>query len=1199
MGINVDRRRFLALSGAAVAGGAVASSLTTSSVKAFTPIQSLANWDDAVTVFDDQADSLAAAGWIVRSPVAGAYITDHGTTQGNPSQIPMKSVPAGNYLLYADEVSRSVNLYASMTKSLAVGAGAWQLELRLKIDDIPDVHEYDYTRGLQVVLTANKYRFSFSLANRNKLHALYTSGTNSYERTVPVPFDGQFHDWTIRFDGLDTTSVEIDGNAVAVFRGVNVTTTAGDSLVISALALNWARGRTEVYVERIRLRRRNTVASLGTGTNLVTSGWIVDAARVDAYITDAARSTGTVAGMKPVISGEYLLFAAAGATGPIAARHSVQLGQGGWTLRLNVKVVALPTGAGYLRIVVVAGGRRYVLNVDSAGAVSVLSGQSAAGVLPADSKFHALQIGADEFGRFFVEVDHRKVFAYQNDISEPTTAADALEFTFDPGVPATGPSEIYFSRIELARDVETVWYQTTVATVTVLPTSDRDALEALIGLADADPRELNSGALRLRSTVESTNDTVTVTPDKAYIPVTLSTGQRTGEFTVATTLSRGMECLTETRDRWKLPAAVSVAGAGSNINAQPERAWLFTDVDLCHTDGGSMPVSAGWGLGAYHYEGASDGGMFLDSTGQAQPLIVPLTITGPATIYVGFVSGTEKFAFHIGGTIKSVEIPDAPDFDPARAFGQRVLGETGVWTGTLTGEALRIAVVGDAQARIAYVRIVGLTASEAELAATPNEGATTKRAIYNNDGISDFFEGRYKTVPELQAQAVDIYAGSDVEAVAWASGATFMLTYDSEYAGAPYASLTPAQRSLMRNGDIVAMETILKYVQDGIVPLQVVASRAQQHGIAAYASLRMDTFYSMAAYPWYNGNLWSSYQDCLARSYNGTPVTNRMSLAIEKFRTYVKNVLIEQSNFTDVTGIEMDFCRYPEVIGWEAEVLAAYSAQFGADARLEVTSAGSERWQQFRADIVTGMVSEIRAALPGKPIIARVPQANTLAYGLDISAWVSQGLVDILVPTSISHEQFWPNLDEFADLVSGTDVKLYGGVTHTLSGNDLTKQEQDLADRGYSSGIKRTQMTPDMYRERANAFYRAGYDGVYVFNHWRGTESIGVLGDRVANEKWRVFSLPASWVHGAIEAHGVEPATVGELADLVAELQESADVKARYAPSLLAQIEPRAGVSVESQLRRFVEVVRAGRRSGQVTEFGAARLIGGAQLASA
>lgn len=153
------------------------------------------------------------------------------------------------------------------------------------------------------------------------------------------------------------------------------------------------------------------------------------------------------------------------------------------------------------------------------------------------------------------------------------------------------------------------------------------------------------------------------------------------------------------------------------------------------------------------------------------------------------------------------------------------------------------------------------------------------------------------------------------------------------------------------------------------------------------------------------------------------------------------------------------------------------------------------------------------SAVADVEVIARVPQANTLAYGLDVKAWIQEGVVDVLVPTSISHEQFWTNLDEFTAMIEGTSVQLYGGTTHTLAGSDLTSEEQDLVRRGYSSGIVRKSMTPEMYVERASEFYRAGYDGVYVFNHWRGTSSIGLIGDKVATEKWRTFTLPARWTH--------------------------------------------------------------------------------------
>ncbi|WP_166350638.1 FIMAH domain-containing protein [Phytoactinopolyspora limicola] len=898
----------------------------------------------------------------------------------------------------------------------------------------------------------------------------------------------------------------------------------------------------------------------------------------------------------------------------MSATRSVELGSGTWSLRFLAKVASLQSagdGEYGFHLSVVAGGRKYDVVYGDSDCVSIVNGALGTrdtfdGVVPIDERFHRWQLGVDGLGRFFLELDGQKVAAYDTDISTSTTEPDQLRFGLDPSSPPSGPTEIYLSGLELSRDVATAWYRPDIATVTVLPASDSRGLATLVGLSDVDPRDLSTGSLALHYSLSGDESIaeLTTTPTTSHVSAELDPAGHTGELGIVCSLSRGSELLSRPERRWKAPDEAEVVSAGSTISAVPEMVSLLKDIDQCQTEDGVDAVAAGWNLGTFEYDGGDETGLFLDSTESAEPLVVPLSLNGWLSVYVGYLTGTEKFSVEVGGQARIIEIGDAPEFDPDHAFGQRALGEVEAWTGQFTGDSLIIAPVLEAQTRMAYIRVVGLTADETALAAEPDEGPAAKRVVYNNDGLSDFFEGRYKTVPELQEQVVDIYAASDVEALTWTAGTTFLFTHTSEYAGVPYASLTPEQEDLMRDGDKVAMQTILDYVDNDIVPLEVVAARAKHHGLAAFAGLRMDTFYSMASYPWYNGNIWDDYQDSLFRNYNGTTNAARMSYSFAKFRTYIKNVLVELANMADVDGIDMDFCRYPELIGWEPDLLDAYFQQYGTDARTEVTPEGSERWQQFRADVVTSVVQEIRALLPEKTIIARVPHANALAYGLDIAAWVDQELIDVLVPSNISHEQFWDNVDEFADIVAGTNVSLYGGTTHTLSGSDLTLLEQELIKRGYSSGVVRSRMTADMYRERANQFYRAGYDGVYVFNHWRGTESIGVMGDRVRNEKWRVFDLPASWIQGAVTAEQVSQQTVADLMALVRDLTESGDIKRGFAGTLRAQVTQigRLMQRAESDdvvvdgFDRFIRLVDKGKRADQVSSGAAIKLVAAARL---
>jgi|GEM_PF-6112155 len=1184
----VSRRALLAASAAAT-GAAVLPTLPTATANAAPPVNSLPSWPDPVVLFEDDAASMSAAGWKPRAVAAGAYAVDAVGSAANPYDIDLPAVPAGEYLLYADEVAQPAGSYATMTRPLTIGAGAWQLELRLRIDDIPLVHEYAYSRGLTIVVAAGGQKFTFALVNRDDLQIAYTS-TNSHRRQVPVPFDGAFHDWTFRYDGVDTTMVAIDSAVVAVVRDVNVKASGAEGLTINALALNWKSGKVKVHIDRVRVTARRTTTALGPGASLTAAGWEVGAATTDAFLTDNARSTGTVAGMPAVPSGECLLFS----RDRVSGRHNATLGSGPWTWRFLAKGSSLPQGDEL-------GNRGVFFGVDAGGRrleVSLVSGKvglrRADGTWLAatiggttDAKFHQWAIARDDRGRHLVERDGQVVLLTEDEVTTPTTETDGVTITGD-GRGSADPVEIAFSGFVLGRDTSTAFHQPSIDAVSVLPDSDATQMRVVVGVTGVDPVDLAAGSLVLSATLVRNGDPAAPPVAQREQPVrerfglvSLPAGGRVDDLRLDLAVRRGAEIVTTASQRWLAPIRVIEAAAGASADPAAGEAVLFDQVEQCATADGTTAAAAGWTLGTYAADGADLAGVFLDSSSTAQPLVVPVALAGECTVRVGFLSGTEAFDVRIGEVTRRIELPGVPEYNPETGFGPRVVGEVEVFTGDGAGRRITIAPVADKQVRLTHLRVTGLSSDEATLAGQPAEGASGRRAMYNNDGYSDFFAGRYNSVADLRTNAVDVYRDSDVGAMTWQAGTTFMLTYDSQWAGRPYASLTPAQEALMRDGDKVAMTAILDLLDNGLVPLEIITARAAEIGIAAYAGLRMDTFYSMAAYPWYNGNIWDEYQDSLLTSYTGTRSATRMTYTSTKFATYIRNVLVELAGFDGVTGLDLDFSRYPDVVGWEPDTMAAYQTKYGVDPRREVTPEGSLRWQQFRADLVTAVFRQLRAAVPDTEVIVRVPQANTLAYGLDVATWVSEGLVDVLVPTNISHEQFWTNLDDFTAVVSGTDVKLYGGVTHTLAGNDLTKSEQDLAERGYASAVVRTSMSSEMYAERASVFYDAGYDGVYVFNNWRAVASLGLVGDKVVNQQWRTFSLPPTWTHLGATAKRTTATTTSDLLALLDELLTAGDLSRGQFERFRATVDQAARAAAahrtelaRSTLERLVTQVR-------------------------
>jgi len=398
-----------------------------------------------------------------------------------------------------------------------------------------------------------------------------------------------------------------------------------------------------------------------------------------------------------------------------------------------------------------------------------------------------------------------------------------------------------------------------------------------------------------------------------------------------------------------------------------------------------------------------------------------------------------------------------------------------------------------------------------ELYNKPSDGI--KRVIQNNDGYSDFYSEAYSNEESLKENAIDIYEGKDVSKFYWCLLTTFALNYNSKYAGYPFEGWQKYE-DLMRDGDKSAVQNIQKFAAEGKNPLAILAKRANELGITTYASLRMNAFYNESANPWLNGTIYDKYKQYRYINENGS-TGYYLSYAYPEVQEIIINILKEAASVEYVEGVNLDFCRYPYVVGYESIVSDAYKAQYGVDPKNETTNEGLNRWYQFRADIITEFMRKVNDQLGDKVISVRVPVNDCLKFGLDVEKWIKEGLIDELIVSNISHEEFFDE-EPFVELVKGTNVKLYGGINTTLSGHDLTKEEEEALKRGEKIEVGHTKMTLQQFRLRALEFYNAGYDGVHIFNNWKATDINGKLGDKVELEKWYQFAYPAEWVKDLI-----------------------------------------------------------------------------------
>ena len=218
-------------------------------------------------------------------------------------------------------------------------------------------------------------------------------------------------------------------------------------------------------------------------------------------------------------------------------------------------------------------------------------------------------------------------------------------------------------------------------------------------------------------------------------------------------------------------------------------------------------------------------------------------------------------------------------------------------------------------------------------------------------------------------------------------------------------------------------------------------------GIAFFAGVRMNDVHhcSRARHP----KFWVDHPEF--RIGEDRPWDARWKGALDfahpEVREYRKEIIRDVLDRWDVDGLELDFNRMP-LLFKEAEA-------------------------DVHRDTMTAWIGEIRDLLSevgGRrghpiPLEVRVPSVAEVCHriGIDILTWIREDMVDIATCSGIRYAEFEMPVDAFVEAAKATDVLVFAGFEPRLT-----------------SSI--SLLTVDMWRAAATHYWKAGVDGLHIFN---------------------------------------------------------------------------------------------------------------------
>ena len=348
-----------------------------------------------------------------------------------------------------------------------------------------------------------------------------------------------------------------------------------------------------------------------------------------------------------------------------------------------------------------------------------------------------------------------------------------------------------------------------------------------------------------------------------------------------------------------------------------------------------------------------------------------------------------------------------------------------------------------------------------------SKGGESRPLLVNDDGWIIGASDPSLTADDLREKMVATYEGTPVGVLLWSVGGHEVYKYETlvgERFGEAYDKLDePAEKRKAEN--------LRRLIEDSGGPMTVLPRLCHEAGMGFFASVRMNEHYEIdPASPSYGGLRREHPELLIGRPAEAIPegtieygIRTGLDYAFTEVRGHMARVITELFERFDVDGVELDWFRHPAFF----RVEEAYANRYLATDLVRRVRHGMDQVGRER-----GRRMELAVRVP--PTLA-----DSSRIGLDVSTWIAEGLVDIVIAGG-GFVPFETPLEEFVEAARGTDCRIYGCIER------LRPTEND-----------------DVVRAIASRYWDAGASGIYLFNYFGQSPEwkrrvLGQIGDPAA-----------------------------------------------------------------------------------------------------
>jgi hypothetical protein len=408
----------------------------------------------------------------------------------------------------------------------------------------------------------------------------------------------------------------------------------------------------------------------------------------------------------------------------------------------------------------------------------------------------------------------------------------------------------------------------------------------------------------------------------------------------------------------------------------------------------------------------------------------------------------------------------------------------------LDGRAIRLRVPygtylsinwGLVRGSISSLRLVKLSDKQVKGYLEDISNPSTKRVIVVNDGCSHYSMG--DPGKGIDARYAQQYRDSDVKMYFFQTPATGVASWPTRITSLLGEGVTEEEWKLRRKSDRRAYDYLQWAVKNQQEGYRVLSQMCRQSGPELHASLRMNLFFKNggvggdALEESFNGRFWKEHPELRKRGPGPDPHMPsgvQLDYAQPKVRQFISDILMELATNYDVTGISMDFTRWPPI----------------ADPA------------RHDFNVLTSFIKEIRHSLDkvaqqkGKKIVLSAQVTDGYHAGMtlaeqkiDLEAWLASGALDFICVQAWDHHPYlsWAKRHHTPYyLIHDQDsFKIPGGWRQDpdwqqsdRSDEDPTPGEENQAQPHLNSSLDPTECDAG-FLDR----YKLGIDGVCLVNN--------------------------------------------------------------------------------------------------------------------